>query len=203
MVSVKQFRKRVDIERIRGHIRALEGVRHPLTAPAALENAADYVGEQLATLGYEVTAQNFPDNGRCFRNVIGTCRGRSRQDERVMVLAHYDTVAGSPGADDNASGVAVLLEVATLLASLNFERTVHFVGIALEENASEDPASGTRGSLALATHARASGWDIAGIIVLESVAYAGERVAQSVPPGVPVPVPATGDFIAVVGNERS
>jgi len=194
----------VERERIESHIRALQGVRHPVAAPQALERAADYVAAQLAAPGYAVTEHLFPDGGRLHRNLLATCRGLLRPDERVLLLAHYDTVAASPGADDNASGVAVLLEAAALLAPLRFARTVQLVAVSLEENAQEDErGSGLRGSRALAERARAEGWQIAGVAVLESVAYAGAEVAQSAPPGVPVPVPETGDFLAVVGNECS
>jgi hypothetical protein len=204
MLSTEYFREMVSIDRIRCHIQALEGVRHPLAAPEALEHAADYIRESLSSLGYEMDEQRFLDNGRPFRNVIATRRGLHLLHERIVVLAHYDTVAGSPGADDNASGVAVLLEAALLLSPIRFERTVHFIGVSLEENKTDhDPGSGTRGSRALATHARENGWSIAGVIVLESVAYAGECVVQTIPPGIPIPVPETGNFIAVVGNERS
>jgi Zn-dependent M28 family amino/carboxypeptidase len=193
-----------DVDRIRSHIRTLEGVRHPLAGAEALERAADYVANGLSTLGYEVTEHHFLDNGRLYRNIIATFRGCGHQDERVVVMAHYDTVAGTPGADDNASGVAVLLETAELLAQYRFERTIQFVGVSLEENANENEAgTGTRGSRALAAHARENAWNIAGVVVLESVAYAGDKVVQTMPAGVPVPVPASGNFIAVVGNERS
>ena len=204
MVSRGLFSEAVSIDRIRRHIKTLEEVRHPVAAPEALERAADYVTAYLDTLGYEPAEHRFPDNGRLFRNVIATRRGLGNPQERVVLLAHYDTVAGSPGADDNASGVAVMLEVATLLAQLRFERTIQFIGVALEENDKEDdPGSGTRGSRALAAHARENGWNVEGVVVLESVAYAGDRVVQTVPPGVPIPVPEVGNFIAVVGNERS
>lgn len=204
MISAGFFSGIVSIDRIRHHVQALEGVRHPKSAPEALDRAANYITAQLNTLGYEMSEQHFPDNGQNFRNIIATRCGLVQHQERVVVLAHYDTVAGSPGADDNASGVAVLLEIATVLAQLRFERTIHFIGVTLEENEQEgDPDSGTRGSRALAAHARESGWNIDGVVVLESVAYAGDRVVQSAPPGVPVSVPGIGNFIAVVGNERS
>jgi Zn-dependent M28 family amino/carboxypeptidase len=196
--------KSVRIGRIRDHIQALEGVRHPVTAPVFLDQTADYIVSHLTMAGYELSEQHVPSNGHLFRNVIATRNGLGRQNERVVLLAHYDTVAGSPGADDNASGVAVLLEIATLLAPLRFERTIHFIAVTLEENEdSNDSDSGTRGSRVLAAHARENGWDIASVVVLESVAYAGKDVVQTVPPGVPVPVPETGDFVALVGNERS
>ena len=204
MVSTEFFRQAVSTDQIRSHIRALEGVRHPVTGPAALEHAADYIVESLRSLGYEMTEHCFPDNGRPFRNVIATRSGFRYPDERILVLAHYDTVEGSPGADDNASGVALLLETARVLARFEFERTVHFIGVNLEENErNDDPSSGTRGSRALANFVREHGWSIEGVVVLESVAYAGDDAVQTVPPGIPISVSETGNFIAVVGNERS
>ena len=194
----------VSTDRIIGHIKVLEGVRHPLAAPEALEHAADYIKGALACLDYDVVDHCFSENDRSFRNVIATRRGVRFPHERVVLLAHYDTVAGSPGADDNASGVAVLLEIARVLSRCTFERTIHFVGVSLEENQTDgDPCSGTRGSRALAQYARENRWNIEGVVVLESVAFAGDDVTQSVPAGVAVPVPSVGNFIAAVGNERS
>jgi hypothetical protein len=204
MISRGFLRDTVSSERIGSHVRALEGVRHPVTAPEALERCADYLTESLRTLGYQMSEHLFQENGRTFRNIIASRPGLLHPGERVAILAHYDTVSGTPGADDNASGVAVLLEMARTLSQLSFERTVHFIGVCLEENQQDDdPNSGTRGSAALARHARAEGWDLTAVLVLESVAYAGEQVVQTVPPGVPVSVPEVGNFIAVVGNERS
>ena len=204
MITTEFFMDAVSVDRICDHIRALEGVRHPVTAPEALERAADYITESLRSQGYEMTEHLFLDNGRPFRNIIATRHGLNHPQERVVVLAHYDTVEGSPGADDNASGVAVLLEIATVLARFGFERTVHFIAVSLEENRKiDDPGTGTRGSRALAIHARENGWDIEGVIVLESVAFAGDTVVQTVPAGITIPVPATGNFIAVVVNEMS
>ncbi|MBC7962037.1 MAG: M28 family peptidase [Steroidobacteraceae bacterium] len=104
----------------------------------------------------------------------------------------------------NASGVALLLELAEVLQQFRFERTIHLVGVNLEENQIEgDPESWTRGSRALAGHVRKLDWEIEGVLVLESVAYASDSVPQSFPAGVPVPVPEMANFIAVVGNEKS
>ena len=204
MITDDFLRDAVSSVQIGSHIRALEGVRHPVAAPEALEQAADYLTESLRSLGYQMSEHLFQDNGRSFRNVIASRPGLRHPEERVAVLAHYDTVCGTPGADDNASGVAVLLEMARVLAGLSFERTLQFIGVCLEENESDDdPFSGTRGSGALASHARANGWDLKAVLVLESVAYAGEQLVQRVPTGVPIPVPEAGDFIAVIANERS
>ena len=204
MVSIELINKTVSIDRIRDHIVALEGVRHPEMAPEALEQAADYITDSLRLLGYDVADHCFPDNGRLFRNIIASRRGSHLPHERVIILAHYDTVAGSPGADDNASGVAVMLEIARVLEPFSFERTIHFIAVCLEENEHENnPNSGTRGSRALAAYARENGWNIEGVMVLESVAFAGDNLVQSIPSGVSIAVPPAGDFIAVIGNERS
>ena len=194
----------VSIDRIRNHIKSLEGIRHPQAAPEALERAADYIRSFLQSLGYEMTEHRFKEDNREFRNVIASRRGIRYPEQRVIVLAHYDTVSATPGADDNASGVAVLLELAEVLKPFQFERSVQFVGVNLEENArTNDSTSGTRGSRALAMYARENDWAIEGVVVLESVAYAGDSVVQSAPAGIPIKVPEVGNFIAVVGNEDS
>ena len=202
---VRQALDRVSQDRIRTHIAAIEGPRHPVTAPAALEQADGYIWHSLQSLGYEMMEHRFNDSGNEYRNIIATHRGVRRPEERVIILAHYDTVAASPGADDNASGVAVMLELATVFRHLRFQRSVQFIGVNLEENASEDDGrdTGRRGSRALATYARENKWEILGVAVLESVAYAGDFVVQRAPAGIPFKVPEIGDFIAVVGNEGS
>jgi hypothetical protein len=201
---IQQCLARISVERLRSHIQTLGGTRHPQAAPEALERAADYIGDSLQLLGYEMMMHRFTEDGREYRNVVATRRGSRFPEQRVIVLAHYDTVSGTPGADDNASGVAVLLELAAVLHSLQFERSVQFIGVNLEENAREDDLlSGTRGSQALATYARENGWEIEGVVVLESVAYAGETVIQTAPAGMPAKIPEVGNFIAVVGNEDS
>ena len=194
----------VSIDRIRDHIRRLAVVRHPVAAPAALDQAAGYLAEIFASLGYTMSEHRFEDGGRPFSNLIATRTGIRYPEQRVIVLAHYDTVSTSPGADDNASGVALLLELATVLAARQFEKSVQFIGVNLEENALDcDAGTGTRGSSALARFAREQSWEIEGVVVLESVAYAGESVPQKVPAGIPLQVPEIGDFIAVIGNEAS
>lgn len=191
-------------ERIGKHIEALEGVRHPLAAPEALEQAADYAARELAALGYQVSEQLFPAHDRMFRNIVATLPGTTLPEERVLVVAHYDTVANSPGADDNASGTAGVLEIARRLAGRSFERTLQFVAVCLEENQTTgDHGTGLLGSKALAELAAAEGWQIEGVLVLESIGFAGPDLVQQAPPGLPAKVSEVGDFIAVVANERS
>lgn len=204
MTASALFSLAISPQGIGNHIRKLEGVRHPAASPEALEAAADYVAETLTSYGYPTTPQWFTERGRRYRNIIATKKGYGTPQQQILLVAHYDTVATSPGADDNASGVAVLLEVAAALIPLKFERTIRFIGLNLEENRDENaPDSGTRGSRALANHAASEGWELEGVVVLESVAFAGDDVVQGAPSGLPFPAPDYGNFIAVVGNERS
>ncbi len=202
--TVRTTLQGISVDQIRRQVQALQGVRHPVAAPAALARAADNIKTGFQSLGYDTTEHHFTEDGQEYRNIIGTKWGSRDRENRVVVLAHYDTEIDTPGANDNASGVAVLLELARSIAPLTFASSVVLAGVTLEEwnAASTDPRI-ARGSRALASHAAASAWDIKGVIVLGGVAFAGESVVQRKPPGVPVDVPKTGNFIAVVGNQRS
>ena len=115
----------------------------------------------------------------------------------MVLAAHYDTVAGSPGADDNASALAVLLEVAHRLNARPVHRPIRFIAFCLEEDH-------LRGSRAYTDHLAATGQPITGAVVLECVGYArDEPDSQRIPPGIPIPVPSTGNFLAVIGNQAS
>jgi Zn-dependent M28 family amino/carboxypeptidase len=186
----------VSPDEIRLHLLAIEGIRNPNANPQNIAKAQVYIETTLSNLGYEVTQHSFDYANETYQNVIATRPGTRYPDERVLVIAHYDTVTNSPGADDNASGVAVMLELARLLQPYTFERTIQFVATNLEEQ-------GSVGSLALAQFAQESGWHIKGVIDLEMVGYAGNTLKQSAPLGLENTFPKVGDFICVIGNETS
>jgi len=186
-------------DRLRRHVRALTGERHPLSSPAALERAADYLAQGFHALGLTVTEHRFRALGQTFRNVVATLptAGRSAAAAPLIVAAHYDTVAGSPGADDNASGLAVLLETARRLRQSVRTGELRFIAFGLEED-------NLRGSRAYTEDLRAAGRTIQGAIVLECVGYARpEEGSQCKPPGLPIAVPATGDFLGIIGNDAA
>lgn len=150
-------------------------------------------------MGYQVTHHCFEALNGTYRNVIATrdLPSNSSPLPPLLIGAHYDTVPGSPGADDNASGLAVLLETAQSLSGSSLPRPIRFVAFCLEED-------GLLGSSAYAAMLRQSGEALAGAIILECVGYArSEEGTQQAPPGVPVAVPSVGNFLAVVGNEAS
>src|SRR5436309_7613427 len=178
------------------HLRALLGERHPFTSPASLRRAEDYLTEEFTHLGLEVSTHSFKALGGTYRNVIATLPPlvAARPAPPLIIAAHYDTVEGSPGADDNASGLAVMLEVARNLRAVPLTRNVRFIAFCLEEE-------NLLGSLAYASSLQAAHEEICGAIVMECVGYARtEEGSQQKPTGVPVAVPTVGDFLGIVGN---
>ncbi len=195
----------VSVERLARHVRALEGIRHPAATPKALERAGEHIRGVLEGLGYPVRVHEFEDSGRSFPNIIADKPGTRLPAERVILLAHFDTFSVTPGADDNASGVAGLLELAEVLRGVTFERTLQFIAVNLEERMDEADRKSLcmRGSRALVEHARQQDWDVRGALVLECIAYAGDSLPQAIPPGAPPGMPERGNFITAVGNQIS
>lgn len=187
--------------RISRHLEALAGERHPETSPRALRKAAHYLATQFSKAGWAASSQLVSAWGKVYRNVVATkypdWPGQGEELPPLLIGAHYDTVSGSPGADDNASGLVVLLEVASCLGTRPLARPVWIVAFCLEEQ-------DRLGSQAFASRLKAEGRELAGAIILECVGFArSEDGTQQVPPGVPISVPTQGDFLAIVGNEVS
>ncbi len=190
-------------ERLRRHVLALEGVRHPVAAPERHRAARDYVAHELAALGLDVQLAPFSFRRRTYHNVVGVLSGSDPHRPRLVVGAHFDSTAHTPGADDNASGVAVLLECARLVATRTPRAGVEFVGLDLEELQTVTGRYRV-GSHAFARARRARGDALAGALILEMVGYRDPTPgAQIVPPLLGIAVPRTGDFLAAVGDARS
>ena len=163
-------------ECIRAHLERLSGVRHPNTGPRGLSAAADYIGEQLREVGAVVSEHFFTVDGfrGKFRNVEGVINAGSTTNECV-ICAHYDTVCNSPGADDNASGVGVMLEAARVLAECGVERRIRCIGFTLEEGSPvEGDTSRLLGSRAWVACMRDRCINVGAVINLESVGYVGD-----------------------------
>ena len=186
-------------EGISSHIVQIEGPRYGLgTQPerAKLDQVAAYAGTQLA--GFGLTVQDDPVTyfGQTFPNVIGTLPGTLCPETSFIVGAHYDSVPGSPGADDNASGVAAVLEIARVLSTQSFQPSIEFVAFSFEEN-------GLIGSRQMATQRSAAGKQLVGMVCLDMIGYTCyEPGCQSYPTPIPG-APDIGNFIAVVANTNS
>ncbi len=170
--------------------------------PQALEDAARYISRDLDASGFQPSSQPFTALGREVRNIEAELTGTERADEIVVLGAHYDSVEGCPGANDNGSGVAALLEVARALKALRLERTVRFVAFVNEEPPFfQGPQMG---SLVSARRSRARGERIVGMLSLETIGYyTNEPKTQQYPAPLGLLYPSTGNFIGMVGNVRS
>ena len=168
--------------------------------PGNLKAAADYVFQNFAAMGYAPRRQTFISMKEEVGNVIA---GDENPGGYYILGAHFDTVAGTPGADDNASGVAVLLEVARLARNLTPPRPWAFIGFTCEE----PPAFFTpdMGSRVYVKRARQQKANILGMLCLEMVGYYSQAPhSQSLPlPLKLMGYPTTGNFIGLVSDRRS
>ena len=168
--------------------------------PGHLKAAEDYVSQSFAAMGYAPRRQAFSHLKEEVGNVIA---GDENPGGYYILGAHFDTVAGTPGADDNASGVAVLLEVARLARNLTPPKPWAFIGFTCEE----PPAFFTpdMGSRVYAKRARRQKANILGMLCLEMVGYYSQAPdSQSLPlPLNLMGYPTTGNFIGLVSNRGS
>ena len=102
-------------------------------APEALQLAAVYIEDEWETMGYDVERLEYDVSGIRCANLVTTRKGSARSGEILLLGAHYDSVIGSPGANDNASGVAALLEIARMFQAVEPMLTVRFVAFVNEE----------------------------------------------------------------------
>ena len=191
-------------ERLQGHVAVLAGTigERNLWRYAALQAAADYIEQALRTMGYPVSTQDYVVAGKTVRNIEAERTGAVRPDEIVLLGAHYDSVVGSPGANDNATGVAALLELARRLAEDRPARSVRFVAFVNEE----PPFFYTdaMGSRVYARRAAARGERIVAMLSLETLGYYSEAPgSQRYPFPFGFFYPDRGHFVAFVGNLAS
>jgi Zn-dependent M28 family amino/carboxypeptidase len=189
---------------LEGHVRALAeeiGERNIYT-PENYRRAATYIQEQFAASGYEVRLQSYRARGVESFNLEVEVPGTTHPQEILVVGAHYDTVSQSPGANDNASGIAGTLALAALFRDAAPHRTLRFVAFANEEWPFFQ--TGEMGSMRYAEAAQQRGENIIGMISLETIGYFSEESgSQRYPFPFNLFYPSTGNFIAFVANTHS
>lgn len=189
--------------RLRAHVNKLAGeigARHG-EAPGAYAAAGDYIAAAFRQAGLQPYFEPFGDRGQ-YRNVVAEIDGVSRAAGIIVVGAHYDTVAETPGADDNASGVAVMLELARVFAARPLRQGLRLVAFANEE----PPHFLTRdmGSLYHAGRSAERGDMIRLMISLEMLGYySSEPGSQDYPAPFSYFYPDRADFVAFIGNFHS
>ena len=167
-----------------------------------LTAAAEYISRTFREMGYAVREQGFEVDGKTVKNLEAELRGETRPEEIVVFGAHYDSVEGCPGANDNASGVAALLALARLARQQRYARTLRFVAFVNEE----PPYFLTRhmGSRAYARESAGRGDRIAAMLSLETIGYYSEaKGSQFYPFPFRFFYPDRGNFIAFVANLSS
>lgn len=166
---------------------------------AGLKKSAQYISALFSSFGYEVQVQEFEYQGKKMWNIEVELKGTRRASEIIVVGAHYDSAFGSPGADDNASGTASLLELARLLKNSKPACTIRFVAFANEEH-----PGGPRelmGSYAYAERCWQRDEKVVGMLSLEMLgAYYDWKDSQKYPKPFASLYPTVGNFVAFVGS---
>jgi Zn-dependent M28 family amino/carboxypeptidase len=193
----------VNIERLKSYVKSVEGLRHGWENYDALEEKSKFIEKTLRSFNLKVESQEVPFHRKTYRNIIAIMEGIDKEKEGILLGAHYDAAWGSPGADDNASGVAVLLEAANILSNQKLHRTVQFVAFTLEE-----PQPQTLNFLIGSNHfvreAKKQKKRYEAVFILESVGYTDTiEGSQAVPVFVRIPVPKQGNFLGIIANRRS
>ncbi len=196
---VRSLRQHVD------RMAGLIGPRH-LGKPQTIRSTTKFLEHELAVRGAKVTHESYIASGQEVSNLIVEWRGIERPDEILIIGAHYDTVPSTPGADDNASAVAVLLEIIGRLTGEKFDRTVRFVFFPCEE-----PPHfhlGEMGSQIHSCRCRTQEENVIGMLCLEMLGFFTDAPdSQKLPPGIPKCLhwlfPRKGNFLAAVANPAS
>lgn len=189
-------------ERLAAHVRKLAGEignRH-FWRGQALEEAANYIEERFQEFHYVPRIEEVDNSGA--RNILVDLHGTRTQKRILVVGAHYDSTLFTPGADDNASGVSMLLELARAFSGRRQPLTLRFIAFTNEER----PFFGTprMGSRVSAARSRAAGEEIIGMYSLEMLGfYADAKGSQRYPRVIRNLYPDTGNFVAFIGNITS
>jgi hypothetical protein len=190
--------------RLQRHVHRLAGEigeRHMNRLPA-LQEAAGYIAAAFSADGLATSFQEFVVDDRRVVNVVAEIPAGEPGSEIVVAGAHYDTVPGSPGANDNGSGVAALLETARLLASSRPARTIRFIAFANEEPPFFQTTA--MGSVVAARESKRKQERISAMLSLETLGYFNDAPgSQKYPPPLGLFYPARGDFIAFVADRSS
>ncbi len=167
---------------------------------------AEYIEQRFTEYNYSVEYQSFNVMGKEVRNIIAELPGKLRPEEVVLIGAHYDSVSGSPGANDNGSGVAAMLEMARLLslqeASQKSPRTIRFIGFVNEEPPFSYGAD--MGSYVAAKQSKENNENIIAMFSLETIGYYSDQAhSQAYPMPLSLFYPNVGNFLAFVTDIKS
>jgi hypothetical protein len=210
-IDIKQLVSQVDSVRLRKDVAFVQGVRHRTAGRAHLEAVKDSIEKRFALSKLQAGLQPFVCDNYAAVNLIARQPGLTDEKTTYIIDGHFDTVEGSPGADDNASGVAGLLESVRILSAYNFKNTVKFISFDLEENVN---AVALNGSIQYVAACIPSYEKIAGVFNYEMIGYCrNDTGSQIIPYGFSMLFPAAvesvraqnarGNFLGLNANVAS
>lgn len=206
-IDIQSIVDQVDSNRLRSDLEFIEGVRHRTANPSHLEAVKNEIEQRFMTANLDTYRQDFAFGNYTGQNIIGTWTGGDKVDTSYIVDGHFDSVDDSPGADDNGSAVAGMLEVLRVLAPYEFSKTLRFIGFDLEE-------AGLRGAIAYVSNQIPVTETIEGVFNLEMIGYhSNEPNSQTFPAGFEIlyseqyaAIEADefrGNFITNIGDQNS
>ncbi len=197
---------RVNPADLEERLQHIAGERHPFSSRLHLARVENYIEKEFKRFRLSVESDSFTYRGRSYRNIVAyrgpspnsSPSGKGSNGGGLIILgAHFDSVEGTPGADDNASGVVVLLETARILSGLDLRLKVLYCAFNLEE-------MDRIGSTHFAKRLKGAGAKVGAMISLEMVGYTDSRPgSQKYPVGLRWFYPDRGDFIGIISNWRS
>ena len=186
-----------DVEKLAGEIGERNFIQYQ-----KLGEAADFLEASFQAAGYKVERQGYKIDDKFYYNIEVEIPGGKKADEIVVIGAHYDSVVGSPGANDNATGAAGVLALARIFAGKKPEKTVRFV-----EFVNEEPPffwTADMGSLVYAKRCRERNEKIVSMLSLETIGYYSDaKNSQKYPAPLNLFYPTSGNFIGFIGNTSS
>lgn len=208
-INIQDIVDQVDSNRLYSNVDFMEGIRHRTAGAAHLQATKDSIMSGFHMYNLFPWIQEFAfGGGYQGENIIGKIPGMVNESQTIVLDAHYDGVSAGPGADDNASGVAGVLEAARILSQYNFDKSIKFIGFDLEE-------AGLIGSHRYVNNGGIlAGENISGVFNFEMIGYYSAKPnSQTFPAGFNMLFPTVysqlqadsfrGNFIASIGNTNS
>ena len=206
-IDIDEMVGQVSEEELLSFLEDIVGERHYTAAPVQLQATRTYLSEAFTAAGLQTEFQDFTFDNTPMQNVLGRKPGAKAEEVTIIIDGHFDGVPGSPGADDNGSAVAGVLEALRILSQYQFEHSIRFIGFDAEE-------LGLIGSNNYTLNGIASYEDILGVLNFEMIGYySDEPGTQTLPLGFDVLFPAAaqavadedfrGNFLFIVGNVDS
>jgi len=197
----------VDSNRILANLEFIEGIRHRNVNAAHLEAVKDTIEQRFIDANLVTNREDFLFANYTGQNIVGRLEGTIHSDTTYIIDGHFDTVSDSPGADDNGSAIAGMLEVARVLAPYRFNKTLSYIGFDLEEE-------GLLGSFNYTAEDIAASETVKGVFNLEMIGYYTEEPnSQAFPTGFELLYPDVqaelaadqfrGNFITNIGDQNS